>query len=107
MKRIWIGIALIVIAISLCTYEQVFIRSFCKDLDSYIAQGNTTKIVELWEDKNDIMYVFSSHDTLDEMAKQIHILKEKKYDKKSTLTEIKALNDIYFENQIINLSNIF
>lgn len=107
MKRIWIGVILIAISISLCTYEQVFIRSFCRDLDRYIAQENTTRIVELWEEKNDIMYVFSNHGILDEMAKEIHILEEKEYDKKSTLTEIKALNNIYYENQIINLSNIF
>lgn len=108
MKRIWIAIVLLIISAGLCTYEQMFIEDFCDNVISMTENEDADGIKKLWNEKNDIIYIFSEHDMVDDLAVSIEELDNKTgKDKKEALAEIRALTYAYHENQRITLSNIF
>lgn len=108
MKRIWIAIALLVMAIGICVYEQIEIREFYDTMEALIQNEEPSQIQEYWREQNDRIYIFSSHDMLDEISHSIEQLPDEKNDEtKNALNEIRAFVKAYYENQKISLSNIF
>ena len=115
MKRIWIAAALLAIMLGLCIGEQIYINSFCNGLDELIAsaQEEPTKerleaIHEYWNKKNDVLYAMCQHDMLDELSVSIHEMNNSQDEEaiKGALTDAKAQNYTFYENQKITLSNI-
>ncbi len=108
MKKIWIAIFLLITAIGLCTYEQIFIEDFCDKVVYMCEQGDADGIRKLWNEKNDIIYIFSEHDMVDDLAASIEKSDGKMgKEKEAALAEIRVLTYVYHENQRITLSNIF
>ena len=120
MKRIWFAILFIILCAGLCAYEQVYIKTTSTELISMLEQAqeydkkdNSEKrdekikeIQKYWEEKNDFLFTFSEHETLDELALNIRSLKEA-HNTKSALAETKALVIIFYEDQKISPANIF
>ena len=120
MKRVWFAVLFIVLCLGLCVLEQIYVNNSCKELISMIEQaqiyekeknkqGLDAEIEEIqsyWKRKNDILFIFSEHETLDELALNIRSLKEA-HNMKSALAETKTLVMIYYENERIALSNVF
>lgn len=113
MNRVIIAILIISTAIGFCSWEQYEVNSFCKSVDKYCQSENpteaATKIIELWNKKNNTLYAFSQHDLLEHLAENIEQLNSKK-DKekiKNALTEVRAQNNVYYQNHKMTFSNIF
>lgn len=116
MKRIGIAIAIFIISISACVLEQIYIKDFYSGLDERISiaqkdmsNDSLNDIHEYWNDKNDILFALCQHDMLDDLSVSIHEMHATK-DKekiKSALTNVKAQNRTFYENQKITISNIF
>ena len=64
MKRIWIAIFLITLAVGLCVYEQYEVKEFCDKMEVLSKNEDLSGIKEYWRKANDRIYIFSSHDTL-------------------------------------------
>lgn len=108
MKRIWIAILLISLAVGLCVYEQYEVREFCNTMESLAQSEDLSGIKDYWRKHNDKIYIFSSHDMLDEIAKSVEMLSdEKNSDTKNALNELRAFVKSYYENQKLSPSNIF
>lgn len=113
MKKIWIAIALISISLGLCIWEQNEISSFCNTVDAYCQSENynqsVKEITKLWNEKNNTLYAFSQHDLLEHLAENIEQLssKKEKDEIKSALSEIRAQNNVYYQNHKMTFSNIF
>lgn len=108
MKRIWIAILLIGLSVGLCIYEQSEVKEFCNEIDTLAQNEDLPGIKEYWKKHNDRIYVFSSHDMLDEIAKSVEMLPdEKDNDTKNALSELRAYVKAYYENQKLSPSNIF
>jgi len=120
MKRVWFAVAFIFLCIGLCMFEQIYVSNSCTELVSMIEQAQKyekekdksnlnkeiKRIQDYWKRKNDILFIFSEHQTLDELALNIRTLKEA-HNMKSALAETKTLVIIYYENEKIALSNVF
>lgn len=108
MKRIWIAVFLLVLSAGLCTFEQTYIEDFCDRATHMAEQGEADELTKLWDKKNDIIYIFSEHDMVDDLAVSIKSLETAdREEKEETLKEIKSLIYAYHENQRITFSNIF
>ena len=108
MKRIWIAIFLITLAVGLCVYEQYEVKEFCDKMEALSQNEDLSGIKEYWRKTNDRIYIFSSHDTLDEIAQCVEMLPDKKDENtKNALNELRAFIRSYYENQKISPSNIF
>ena len=119
MKRVWFAVAFLALCIGLCVFEQNYVGKCCEDMISIINQAIVyenadesdkcdAKIDELqkyWIEKNDVLFIFSEHDGLDELAESIRTLNMTD-DKNSALAKTKALVKIYYENERMALSNV-
>ena len=119
MNRVWIAVVFIAVCIGLCVFEQNYVCKSCDKMLSMINQAqeyenaeqsekSDKKIAELqkyWLKRNDVLFIFSEHDGLDELAESIRTLNMTD-DKKSALAKTKALVKIYYENERIALSNV-
>lgn len=114
MKRVWIAIALIFVSIILCLWEQMEIKSFCDTVAALTSEekiknfpsDSAREIKKLWDEKNDTLYSFSQHDLLEHLAENIEQL-ENNNDLETKLYEIRAQNNVYYENHRMTFSNIF
>lgn len=114
MKRVWIAIALIFVSIILCLWEQMEINSFCDTVATLTSEekiknspnDSAREIKKLWDEKNDTLYAFSQHDLLEHLAENIEQL-ENNNDLETKLYEIRAQNNVYYENHRMTFSNIF
>lgn len=113
MKRVWIAVALIFISIFFCSWEQYEITNFYKDVDEYCQNENYSQaaqqVSDIWNEKNNILYAFSQHDLLEHLAENIEQLNPKDDEDKikSALKEIRAQNNVYYQNHKMTFSNIF
>lgn len=108
MKRIWIALLLIGLAVGLCIYEQYEVKEFCDEMERLIQNEDLSEIKDYWRAQNDKIYIFSSHDMLDEIAQCVEMLPEEKdSDTKNALNELRAFVKSYYENQKLSPSNIF
>lgn len=106
MKRIWIAIVFLAIAIGTGIGEQVYIEKTYTTINEMLDNEDTDELVDYWHRRNNIIYAFSDHKVLDTLTEAINEL-ETAEDKKYALTEIRAITKTYYENQRISFSNIF
>ncbi len=106
MKRIWIAIAFLTLAIGICTTEQIYLEKTYTTINQFVDEGKSDEIVQYWKKRNDILYAFSDHKVLDNLSEAINEL-DHTDDKKKALTEVRAISKTFYENQRINFSNIF
>ena len=120
MKRVWFAIVFVVLCIGLCVFQQGYVKQCCGELGSMLElaqkyeengeeaalKEQINKIQKYWIKRNDFLFIFSEHGTLDELAFNIRSL-DKAHNMKSALAETKTLVIIYYENERITLANIF
>jgi hypothetical protein len=107
MKRLWIAITFLAIAVGLCTSEQIFIKNVYNTINQYVDSADVEGLQEYWDKNNNLIFSFSEHSVLDDLSQKIEELNPNDEEIKSALTEVRALNKVYYENQRISLSNIF
>ena len=119
MKRVWFAVIFILLSIGLCVYEQCYVKTSCENMIAILEEAQEyekakdetnrdKKIDELqkyWQKKNDFLFAFSEHSTLDNLALNIRSLKAA-HSMKSSLEETKALVLIFCENEKISFSNV-
>ena len=77
-------------------------------MESLAQSEDLSGIKDYWRKHNDKIYIFSSHDMLDEIAQCVEMLPDKKDDNtKNALNELRAFIRSYYENQKLSPSNIF
>lgn len=113
MKRVWIAIILISTSLFFSIWEQNEIKGFYEKVNTYCESTNQkeaiSNIKNLWKEKNDILYAFSQHDLLEHLAEGIEQLdiNDSEEKTKSALKEIRAQNNVYYQNHRLTFSNIF
>ncbi len=119
MKRVWFAVAFILLSAGLCIYQQCYVKTSCEKMFVILEEAQkfenakdkdnrNKKIEELqryWSARNNFLFAFSEHSTLDELAKNIRSLKAA-HSMKSSLEETKVLVLIFYENERISFSNI-
>ncbi|MBQ9531117.1 MAG: DUF4363 family protein [Eubacterium sp.] len=119
MKRVWFAVVFILLSAGLCIYEQYYVKTSCENMIQILEQAQefeeakdsenrNKKIDELqsyWKSRNDFLFAFSEHSTLDELAQYIRSLKAA-HSMKSSLEETKALVLVFYEDARISFSNI-
>ena len=119
MKRVWFAVIFILLCAGLCVYEQCYVKNCCENMVAILEEAQEfekakdkenrdKKIDELqkyWQEKNDFLFAFSEHSTLDDLAKNIRSLKAA-HSMKSALEETKALVRIFYEDERISFSNV-
>ena len=120
MKRVWFAVVFIALCAGLCVFEQIYVQKSCTELINLIEQAQELEeakqsdkrdrkideIQEYWKQKNNFLFTFSEHETLDDLALNIRSLKEA-HNMKSELSQTKTLVIIYYENERITLANVF
>lgn len=121
MKRIWFAIVFLMISVLLCYGEQYYVKKVHNNIDSKVEQAieqlenkdekqlkNSIKgIKEYWEHYNNVLFSISDHGVLDDLGAQIRTMDTEDEDIAGELAEIKALNEVFYENQRISAANIF
>ena len=120
MKRVWFAVIFITLCAALCTYQQAYVKESCDYMEALLDDAQRfeevksekerdekiNELQEYWKKKNDFLFIFSEHQTIDELALNIRSL-DKAHNMKSALAETKTLVIIYYENERITLANIF
>ncbi|MFR5874939.1 MAG: DUF4363 family protein [Eubacterium sp.] len=118
MKRLWFAGIFIVIVISLCVGEQIYIEKIYSDLNNEISKAEQYEsqedleaaiknIQNYWDKNNDLLFAIADHGVLDDLSAEIQSLDPNDEDIESVLTDIRALNKVFYENQRISPTNIF
>lgn len=106
MKRIWFAVIFLALSVGICATEQIYLESTYKAICSYVDNEDEKAIIDYWNSRNDILYAFSDHRTLDSLSEAVNELEDGE-DKKIALNKIRAISKAYYENQRITFSNIF
>lgn len=121
MKRIWFAIVFLLISIVLCTGEQYYTKKVHNSIGTKVEQAidslnNNDKagleasiknIKACWKNYNSILFSVSDHGVLDDLGAEIRAIDIEDEDIASELSQIKALNEVFYENQRISLANVF
>ena len=121
MKRIWFAVIFLSLAAALCITEQNFIKTFHEEMDKKItaaeaaAEGGDkkkldaeiTEIKYFWKEHNDLLFTLSNHALPDELGARIRALRPENANAVEELEGIKAMNDVFYEDQRITFANIF
>ena len=120
MKRIWFAIIFLALAAAMCGGEQHYIDCTYDLLNKKIStaeaalkRGDTElyrqcaeDIESIWKEKNDLLYAFGEHGTLDSVAVEIRSMPFEKGEELKELHSLRAMLKAYYENERISLSNI-
>ncbi len=126
MKRIWFAAAFLILAVSLCTYEQFFLNTSCQnavsatyEIEKEIEKNDFKKAEELcteaekkWEKNYNILSMMIDHDVLNGEKLGFKILFDTIKNKDSeesleALREIRSNAELIVSSCEISLSNIF
>ncbi len=118
MKRIWFAVIFLVLSISLCIGEQVYVKNVYEELDNKIsiAQSHTNDsqlnnsiqdIKDYWTKYNDILFALSYQSNLDDLSVAVKTLDPDDDDINIKLLEVKAYSVVFYENQRLSPENIF
>lgn len=118
MKRIWFAVTFILIAISACIGEQMYVKQVYNELNSKISEaeqcetyedleGAVNSIQSYWDKNNDLLFTIADHGVLDDLGAEIRALDAYDEDIEGTLSELKAVNKVFYENQKVTMANIF
>jgi hypothetical protein len=120
MKRVWFAVVFIALCAGLCIYQQSYVKQCCGELASMLQQAQKyeengedselkeqiSRIQKYWIKHNDFLFIFSEHETLDDLAYNIRSL-DKAHNMKSALAETRTLVIVFYENERITPANIF
>lgn len=126
MKRIWYAVAFLILTLSLCTYEQIFLNNSCQkvisssyEIEKEIEKNDFKKAEELcvkteknWEKSYDILSMMIDHDILNNEKLGFKVLFDtiKNNDTEESLEalrEIRSNAELIVSSCEISLSNIF
>lgn len=125
MKRLYVALCFLVIAISLCIFEQYTVNKTYIDTTEYIniaiaavekedydaAKNTCKKLNNYWGEKQKYMTAMIDHGSLDDASITINNLEDMAESKSESLAEelITAKNQIksIYENQRITFGNVF
>lgn len=118
MKRVWFAAVFIAISISLCIGEQMYVEQVYNGLNNEISKAEQCESYEdleaaisgiqtYWKKNNDLLFTIADHGVLDELGTGIRSLDAYDDDIEGTLSELKAVNKVFYENQKITMANIF
>lgn len=126
MKRIWYAVAFLILTLSLCTYEQIFLNNSCQKAISYsyeiekeIEKNNFKEAEELcvkaeekWEKSYDILSMMIDHNILSNEKLGFKVLFDtiKNNDTEESLEalrEIRSNAELIVSLCEISFSNIF
>lgn len=114
MKRTWFAVAFIIICISACTVEQLYVKNFYENLNEKIitaekepTKKNIDKIQEYYKKSAKILTAICDTEKLDELNQSIKYLDDKDKEIGASLATARTINDSIYESQIVSASNIF
>ncbi|MDE5985190.1 MAG: DUF4363 family protein [Eubacterium sp.] len=125
MKRLYIALAFLTIAISLCIFEQYTVKEVYKEASAYIdtaideigkqdynsAESTCKELNDYWDKKQKYMAAMIDHGSLDDASVTISNLEDLAKNKSDSIEEelITAKNQIkgMYDNQRITFGNIF
>lgn len=121
MKKLWFAGLFLILTLSLCTAQQLYVNSFYKEMtdcletaENYYNKGDkdnlskqTKEIQQLWEDNNELLFTFSNHTALNELGQRIRGMSDYSTNKQELIAEAKSWTKIFYENEKISFSNIF
>lgn len=121
MKRIWFAIVFLIVSVALCTGEQCYVKQVHGNIGTKVEQAieqleNEDKqqlkssvkgIKEYWERYNNLLFALSDHGVLDDLGAKIRTMEASDEDIAAELSEVKALNEVFYENQKISVANVF
>lgn len=126
MKRIWYAVAFLILTLSLCTYEQIFLNNSCQkvisssyEIEKEIEKNDFKEAEELcvkaeknWEKSYDILSMMIDHDILNNEKLGFKVLFDtiKNNDTEESLEalrEIRSNAELIVSLCEISLSNIF
>ncbi|PWL89043.1 MAG: hypothetical protein DBY14_01060 [Escherichia coli] len=126
MKRIWYAVAFLILTLSLCTYEQIFLNNSCQkvisssyEIEKEIEKNDFKEAEELcvkaeknWEKSYDILSMMIDHDILNNEKLGFKVLFDtiKNNDTEESLEalrEIRSNAELIVSSCEISLSNIF
>ena len=126
MKRIWYAVAFLILTLSLCTYEQIFLNNSCQKVisssyerekeieknDFKEAEELCVKAEKNWEKSYDILSMMIDHDILNNEKLGFKVLFDtiKNNDTEESLEalrEIRSNAELIVSSCEISLSNIF
>ena len=121
MKRLWFAVAFLILAAVLCVSEQYYIKDFYQEIDKKITAAEMAavegdkekldkdigKLKKYWKKNNNLIFILAEHDVPNELGECIRAINPEEEDILSSLAEIRALNEVFFENQKITFANVF
>jgi len=121
MKRIWFAIVFLAIAAAMCVGEQCFIRTFHAEVNSAVTAAETAaergddaalkaalnELKRCWNKSNNLLCMFTNHAVPDELGARIRGIRSDCDDLLLELDNIRAFNDVLYENQRITPANVF
>ena len=121
MKRIWFAIIFLAMAASLCITEQVYISRFHTDMEKKITaasaaaesqspqalQSALEDIKTYWNNRNEALCMLTNHMAPDEIGTAVRAAEADNPHIEEELARLRALNEIFYENQHITFANIF
>ena len=121
MKRIWFAVIFLAIATVLCIGEQCYLRTFHAEANKRItaaitaAENNDINALQkelnalksYWAKNNNLVCTLTNHTVPDELGARIRGIRTDCDDLLFELENIRAFNDVLYENQRITLANIF
>lgn len=121
MKRIWFAIVFLLLSVILCTGEQYYVKKVHSNIDTRVEEAieslnsknksqlnySIKEIKEYWNKSNNILFCISDHGVLDDLGAQIRAVDASDEDVAGELSQIKALNEVFYENQRVTPANVF
>lgn len=114
MKRIWFAVIFIVICVSACFTEQIYIKNFHNELNAKIvsAEKEPTKekieiIQNYYKKSSKILTAICDTERLDELNQAIKFLSDEDKEIGASLATARTISDSIYESQLISTSNIF
>ncbi|MCD7723700.1 MAG: DUF4363 family protein [Clostridiales bacterium] len=122
MKRIWFAIGFLAIAVLLCTYEQLTIKSAYYEINSEISQAQNAQAAadkqqyaldaaEIWNDYYKKISLFSNHSVFEGIDLTFKMISEYSGDDANELDELiaeaKSELSAMYDSAKISFSNVF
>ncbi|MBQ9227565.1 MAG: DUF4363 family protein [Eubacterium sp.] len=121
MKRVWFAAAFLLLAAALCIGDQWYIRTFHSEMDKKITaamsaaekqdmpalEADIASVQHYWSEKNDLLFTLSNHTVPDELGARIRAMRPENSTITEELENVKAYNDVLYEDQKITFANIF
>ncbi|MDE6471217.1 MAG: DUF4363 family protein [Eubacterium sp.] len=125
MKRLYIALAFLAIAVSLCIFEQYTVKEVYKEANAYIdkaideigkndynsAESTCKELNDYWDKKQKYMAAMIDHGSLDDTSVTINNLADMAENESDSIEEelITARNQLkgMYDNQRITFGNIF